>query len=491
MTKLPRSRGPSCDAESISSSITGCCPPAPTPFRYLTASSEVTRYQQPSFRSMELLLPASLWSDSFVQERARYTLLPRHLSQFSSPSASATLMPSSSSARDSTPSTTAALVTTQEEQRRTSSADVDNCLSGCAPGRWSFMTIYRNFKRAREEAATWVKTPEMSRRDCLADNAPEGDFFSERPYRPSAPPILSLSSPSMSPVDGCSTTEVDDGDNYGEEVIVQSRGLSSSCPSSSTTSRAESMGAAAWYSAAAAVASEVNIQSTMLHGYQVTQSSFPATAGVAATSLTAEYAEAFRLLEIVLDQVSTAHATHCPLCSPPRPPRWGRGAQLALPPTARTPDAIPPPSTPISHVPWLVICGVRTSSLQMWKGRQRWESSASAAARLFPAEPPRRSSSLPERDQTRALQGSRGVSSSGARLCRAGWTPTAACALGNSVRARPPLLTAAATVASRVRKERVGRRGAHVHHLPPSHSSVKLTSPFLFFLEHKNTHQRH
>ncbi|CAM42103.1 conserved hypothetical protein [Leishmania braziliensis MHOM/BR/75/M2904] len=342
MTKLPRSRGPSCDAESISSSITGCCPPAPTPFRYLTASSEVTRYQHPSFRSMELLLPASLWSDSFVQERARYTLLPRHLSQFSSPSASTTLMPSSSSARDSTPSTTAALVTTQEEQRRTSSADVDNCLSGRAPGRWSFMTIYRNFKRAREEAATWVKTPEMSRRDCLADNAPEGNFFSERPYRPSTPPILSLSSPSMSPVDGCSTTEVDDGDNYGEEVIVQGRGLSSSCPSSSTTSRAESMGAAAWYSTAAAVASEVNIQNTMLHGYQVTQSSFPATAGVAATSLTAEHAEAFRVFEIVLDRVSTAHATRCPLCSPPRPPRWGRGAQLALPPTARTPDAMPP-----------------------------------------------------------------------------------------------------------------------------------------------------
>lgn len=71
MAGLSRARGSSYDAESISGSVTGGCPSAPAPFKYLTASSEVARYQHPSFRSLELLLSTSLWSNAFVQERAR------------------------------------------------------------------------------------------------------------------------------------------------------------------------------------------------------------------------------------------------------------------------------------------------------------------------------------------------------------------------------------------------------------------------------------
>ncbi|CAM66808.1 conserved hypothetical protein [Leishmania infantum JPCM5] len=345
MTGLSRARGPSYDAESISSSITGSCPSAPAPFKYPTASSEVTCYQHPSFRSLELLLPAPLWSDAFVQERARYTLLPRHLFPFSSPSAGVIREPSSSYALDPASRTTATTAAALEEPRRASSADVGGRLSG----RWSFMAIYRNFKRAREATATREKVAEVPRRACLAESPVEDALLLECPRCALSPSIRYLPSPSMSLVDGCSVAEVDDGDDYGEVVNVRGNGLSSPCSCSTTTSRAESIGAAAWHPTTVAVASEMGTKYAMVRECQMTRSASSVTAAVAATSLNAAHAEALRMFETVLDRVSVARETRCPLCSPPRPPPWGRCAQPAslngplpaLAPTARAGDAAP------------------------------------------------------------------------------------------------------------------------------------------------------
>ncbi|CBZ25100.1 conserved hypothetical protein [Leishmania mexicana MHOM/GT/2001/U1103] len=319
--------------------------PPPAPFKYLTASSEVTRYQHPGFRSLELLLPASLWSDAFVQERARYTLLPGHLLPFSSPSAGATRESSSSCALGAASGTTATTAASLEEQRHASSADAGGHLSG----RWSFMAIYRNFKRTREATATREEVAAVPRRASLSERAIESAFLSGCPQCALSPSVRYPPSPSMSLVDGCSVVEVDDGYDYGEEVNAQGHGLSLSCSCSSATSRAESIGAAAWYPTTAAVASEVDTKHAMVRECHLTRSASSVAAAVAVTSPTAAHAEALRVFEAVLDRVSVAHETRCPLCSPPQPQPWGRSAQsvslngpLPAPaPAARTAAAAP------------------------------------------------------------------------------------------------------------------------------------------------------
>ncbi|GET87272.1 hypothetical protein, conserved [Leishmania tarentolae] len=314
MTGLPLTRSPSYDMERLSTSVAGSCPSASTPFKYLIASREVTRYQHPSFRSLELLLPASLWSDSFLQARARYTLLPQQPSPLLSPSSSVTREPSSSCALDDT-SRTARTSSALEEQRSANSADVGSRLSG----KWSFIEIYRNFKRARETATTCETVVEVPRRARLAERAVVEDaLLSEYPPRTFSPSTSYFPSPSMSVVDGYSDTGVDHGDDHGEGVNVQGRGRSSSCSSSSTTPPAESI-----------VASEVGTSHALVRECQMALSASSATA-VAAASLNGPHAEALRVFETVLDRVSTSHETCCPLCSPPQPPRWGSCAQSVL-----------------------------------------------------------------------------------------------------------------------------------------------------------------
>ncbi|KAG5483045.1 hypothetical protein LSCM4_07258 [Leishmania orientalis] len=326
MAEPSRSRAPSCEAES---SNAGGRPPTSAPFRYLTASSEVTRYQHPSLRSLELLLPASLWSDSYVQERARYTLQPPDSSPISASSAGAISLLSSSHARCNTPRPTSTTAPALEEQRRPSFGGVGCHLSSSTPGKWSFMAIYRNLKRAREEADMRAKVAEVPQRVSVVDSAVEEKSVCRYPAL--SPLVDSLTSSSASLVGDCSVTESNDSDDHGKMDTVQGRGLSSSCSVSSAASRAESINAAAWYTTSAAGASEVDTQNTIARERQMRWCGPSVSACVAARPLTLAHAEALWVLKSVLDRVSAVHETQCPLCSPPRPPRWGRCSQPALP----------------------------------------------------------------------------------------------------------------------------------------------------------------
>ncbi|KAG5482890.1 hypothetical protein LSCM1_06925 [Leishmania martiniquensis] len=318
MVDLLRSLGLSSETESSSSSSAGGHPPAAAPFRYLAASSEVAQYQHPSFQSLELLLPASLWSDSFVQERARYTLQPRHPSSLSAPANGATSGPSSSHACCGSMQTLAVTTAVLETQRRASSTGVGGCLPSGTPGRWSLMAIYRNFKRAREEAPMWEKVFEGPRRVGLVDSAVEETSACR--HRALSPPIDSLASSSASLVNDGSVTK---GDDRREEVTVPSHGLSSSCSFASTVSRAESINPAG--------VSEADTRNAKAPECQVRSSASPVSVRAPATPLTAAHAEALRVFKTVLDRVSAVHEICCPLCSPPRPPRWGLCGQPALP----------------------------------------------------------------------------------------------------------------------------------------------------------------
>ncbi|KAG5504606.1 hypothetical protein JIQ42_06444 [Leishmania sp. Namibia] len=350
-----RSRAPSCEAETSPSSSAGGRPPASAPFRYLTASSEVTRYQHPSLRSLELLLPASLWSDSYVQERARYTLQPPDPSPTSASSASAIPVLSSSHARCSTLRPTSTTAPALEEQRRASFGGVGCHLSSSTPGRWSFMAIYRNLKRAREEADMRAKVAEVPQRVSVIDSAVEEKSVCR--YPDLSPLIDSLPSSSASLVGDCSVTESNDSDDHGEMDAVQGRGLSSSCSISSAASRAESINAAAWYTTSAAGASEVDTQNTIARERQMGWCDPPVSTCVAAMPLTPAHAEALWVFKSVLDRVSVVHETRCPLCSPPRPPRWGRCAQPNRPALAHDSDARADNTSPLSPKTAYVVDG--------------------------------------------------------------------------------------------------------------------------------------
>ncbi|KAG5482719.1 hypothetical protein CUR178_06756 [Leishmania enriettii] len=318
MAEPSRSRAPSREAESSPSSSAGGRPPASAPFRYLTASSEVTRHQHPSLRSLELLLPTSQWSDSYVQERARYTLQPPDSSPISASSAGAIPLLSSSHARCSSLRPTSTTAPALDVQRRASFGGVGCHLSSSTPGRWSFMAIYRNLKRVRGEADMQAKVAEVPQRFSVVDSAVEEKCVCRYPAL--SPLIDSRPSFSASLVGDCSVTESNNSDDHGEMDTVQGCGLGSSCSVSSAASRVESINAASWYTTSAAARER-----------QMKWCGPPASACVAARPLTVAHAEALWVLKSVLDRVSAVHGTQCPLCSPQRPPRWGRCAQRALP----------------------------------------------------------------------------------------------------------------------------------------------------------------
>ncbi|KAG5509112.1 hypothetical protein JKF63_06121 [Porcisia hertigi] len=304
MKDFSRPRGVCFDAESSS---TGPSPPAASPLGSFIPSSERTRYPHPTLRSLELVLPTSLWPDSYLQERARYTLLPRHSLQLSNRSTVTTPVSSPSSVCDKTPRTTATMTTcVGEQQHRTSAVDVDGHPPEHALGMWSFITIYRNFKRARE-------APDVSEHQAKA------------PCRADVSVMVSLP-PTTSLAEGC------DPDNYSEETSLHGNGPSSSSCCSSTPSRAESIGTPVWHPRPDATApGVVSTQNTIAREFRVPRPASPETAAVAAVPHTSAHTGALRLFKTLLDCVSVAHETRCPLCSPQRPPRWGRCAQPKLP----------------------------------------------------------------------------------------------------------------------------------------------------------------
>ncbi|CAG9571456.1 conserved hypothetical protein [Leishmania major strain Friedlin] len=146
---------------------------------------------------------------------------------------------------------------------------------------WQFTATSSEHVRRPPRARRWAEVP---RRACLEESPVEDVFLSECLRCTFSLSIRYLPSPSMSLVDGCSVAEVDDGDDYGEEVDPQGNGLSSTCSCSSTTSRAESIGAAAWHPTTAAVASEVGTKYAMVRECQMTRSAFSVPAAGAALS---------------------------------------------------------------------------------------------------------------------------------------------------------------------------------------------------------------
>lgn len=316
---------------SSASAVTGATSPAPT-FGYLTASSTVARYQHPHFRSLELLLPASLWSDSFLQARSTYTLTP-------SPAAAVPPM-----CRAEEPETTS----------------VSRCIVGSQKivppvPTWSFMAITRNFKRARErrqrEEEEAPRPPGQQQLGRCGLDTTCADDCKKSPFTlhgivwdKETGDVLCRKREAQTASTG---SDSDDGDRSphksGSEVNSESAyGLSaSSCENSSdffdcaviTTARSVSGTPPAPSSPSLLCVSTANAchSTDRSRTYSATcEEVLPVFPPQPICMLSPSLQASLRVFECVLLRVQTAHNLHCPLCSPARPPRWGRCAQPSL-----------------------------------------------------------------------------------------------------------------------------------------------------------------
>ncbi|KAK7196088.1 hypothetical protein NESM_000543200 [Novymonas esmeraldas] len=240
----------------------------------------VAHHRRHSLHALELVLPLALWSDSFVQARARADRPPS-----SPPSPCPSVPLQSTSAADRAGSVVAPPRLRQPQAtQRTAPAYRRQSPASASTALWR-ETAHLGGKRVREEIDV---TP------------------------PSPQPRCTAAAVCSEPAGSC--TAAVELDTDGHSCL----GLSSSVSRpSASDSRSGSVGS-----------SNSNNSSSSSSGVVVLA---PPAASVAATRCTSAHAEALLVFEQLLRRVSAAHATRCPLCSPSQPPHWERSNPVSGP----------------------------------------------------------------------------------------------------------------------------------------------------------------